>query len=316
MTWVIVLVVFLIFLGLIKFTQDDSTEFENENTKIAIDYSFGNDVIKRSKELLEKGEFEKAKDEFFLMNSDLLTQAIDCICLNGEEETLLKWQTFNPDLELPKLFLGAFYLHQAWISRGYQKGYELNDSQVLGFVEYLGEAERYLSKIKSSPSIILEAKSRLIRVYMGQSKYEKAEEAFEYCFDQNPEHTWSYLHLIELIQPKWGGSTALVKSYLDRFSPNSLQYRISSLKLIWDSFTWENNVFGGSMIELNDFAFETAKGIHEEIKVKPPKSIHKFVLFNYMEVIFQELGYQDLAKHYEKLRANYLTLYPYGIVMH
>jgi tetratricopeptide (TPR) repeat protein len=169
-----------------------------------------------------------------------------------------------------------------------------------------------LSINKNSP-FIEEANSRLVRHYMGEGNLEKSKEYFKKTIALNNENIWVYIHYSEVIQPKWGGNLKDIKDLLNNLPKRKLIKQIISLKLALDSYISNENYFGGTMEELDNIANQLLVEIDRQVTKSPPISIHRYIVYNYLFALAEELKNNPLQfKNYQKMN-EFFTLYPYGI---
>lgn len=86
------------------------------------------------------------------------------------------------------------------------------------------------------------------------------------------------------------------------------------LKLVSDSMLLEDNYFDDRTENIREFALESIRAIDEALESQNPASIHRYVLYNYMEAVAGTLNEKELRKKYISLVDGNQTIYPYGWV--
>lgn len=278
-------------------------------------YSFGRKDINATALFIQNKKFRQAETMLEQFNSDDLTQAIDHIALSSTEKQLRKYFDVSNGSHTASLLLGAWYLHNAWRIRGHKAASELKEKQIKGYIGNLTLSAPLLQSATGSNWIAAEAHSRLIRVDMGLSDADSAEENFKEAIKADKEHLWSYIHYSECIQPKWGGSIEKVQQLLNVLPDNYLIKNTVRLKLLYDSYLLNENYFnlGDSPEEVHTFISDVLISLDAEISENPPESIQRYVLYGYIYLL-STVANKDITKKYKKLVGTNLTLYPFGII--
>ena len=238
---------------------------------------------------------------------------IDHLALSIKGKKLKAWQeTENTDFS--KLTLGVFYLNQAWIVRGNNLSDEVSDDKTVSFNNYLHLSKSIFSLISENSVYEAELYSRKIRLHMGLNDNETGYSYFKKVSQKYPDLIGAFIHYSELIQPKWGGSIDEVVNFKEGLPDNFLIKSIIELKLIMDAIVINDNYFVKYNEDLNDFAIEKILKIDKELLTNDLTSIHKYILYNYMEAISNNTNRRDLRTKYLKLVDGNYTIYPYGLI--
>lgn len=306
----------LLLIILFKSCSSESNREKSAETKIKKEneyYSFGLISALNTKKLIIKNKYHEAETLIKSLNSDDLTQVLDYIALSSNETVLLNWLNESKNPNIPNLFLGVFYNHQAWRARTHSWAKDVSEERILSFIEYQKKSiNNFLSIEKNSP-FIEETNSRLVRHYMGEGSLKKSKEHFKKTIALNNENIWVYIHYCEVIQPKWGGNLKDIKDLLNNLPKRKLIKQIVSLKLALDSYISNENYFGGTMDELDNIANQLLVEIDKQVTESPPRSIHRYIVYNYLFALAEELKNNPLQfKNYQKMN-EFFTLYPYGI---
>jgi hypothetical protein len=284
--------------------------------KPQVDYSFGLLQAKDCLLMLKKEEFDQAEAELLQLDPNDLTQTLDYLGLNLKKETFERWLERNKNSDMSKLAIGVFYLHEAWKARGYKRGHQMSQKQGELFAGYLETSRGYLSEISANFSFVAEAYWRILRTYMGIGETESAQQYYLKSKEANASLVWNYVQYSSAAQPKWGGYLELIEDLVDDLpSDRLIQYAVR-LKLMLESIGESDNLFGGSMEELWQEAKVYVEKVDTDLDNEPLVSVHKYLVYNYMYLLANELKMKSVSKKYYKLTDGYYTLLPHGIMLH
>lgn len=288
---------------------------KNKFKNVKNNYSFGLQEAKDCANALQQKKYETVERLLSQCNADNLSVCIDYLALTFDELTLLDWHESSNNKSFSQLVLGAYYNHQAWIVRTNEYAEEVTEADAVGFFEYAEKSIPFYEEACKNNSIAAETHARMIRHYMGTNEMDQVDLHFAKAIALDNNHIWAHVHYAEAIQPKWGGTSeklnAFIKSYA---SKPTLLKQILDLKLMVDAGLAEENYFGGTMEELIVNAKILLEATDKEISENPPQSIHKYILFNYLFSLSNELKNTKLGKKYFAKMEGYYTLYPFGIV--
>ncbi|MGH1339513.1 MAG: hypothetical protein ACRBFS_25575 [Aureispira sp.] len=280
----------------------------------AVDYSFGDEHIRAVQDQVLRGEYEEMRENCTTKTSDWLTQMVDALALNIPEEYLQNWLAKAKEKELPTLVLGAYYSHKAWVVRGYSYANDIGEEEILSFDDYQDKAIELLTTIQENKTLLVDAAARLIRIYMGKSNMELVEHYFLQCQELDRNHLWSYIHYSEAVQPKWLGSLEALEKFMIELPNRQLIQQIIALKMMNDSFLANQNYVDKESSDLKQIASRLLQKINQEVDESTPSTVQKYVLYNYIAFLSDEIGNQQLLEKYGKRMKNNYTLYPAGIV--
>lgn len=279
-----------------------------------VDYSFGLEEPKKAKKLLNEEKYEELETLVSTLNTDILTVTIDYLALNVNTEIFTKWEAKAANKDLPLLSFGVHYLHKAWIERSHATANNVSDNQAALFFNYQDLSIDKLKNVNEKSGYFFECCSRLIRLNTGLGLYDDVQEYFEKCISINPSALWPYIHYCEAIEPKWIGENNKIIFFHKNLPNIDIIQQVINLKITLDSFTMEENYFGGNINELKNYAKEIVAKIDNEINSKPLTSPNKYIVYGYMYLIANEIGNSNLQNKYDKLINGYYTLYPFGIM--
>ena len=277
------------------------------------DYSFGLRESLIIKQQLDKKEYGQVEELLSKLDSDNLSHVVDHLSLNTKESELIKWYDSKNQSDAASLVLGVFYAHKGWWCRGHGVASEVTEEGALGFLDYESKAEGILTKISGNKLYVAEAHCRLIRVYMSLGDREQMLQSFNKCVSLDPLKVWAYVHKLEAIEPKWGGSKEEVSELLNQLPDSKLISDIVNMKLLGDSFTWEEWLADDENINVVEEAKSRIRSIDRELTSSPHQSILRFMVYGYIVNLSQNTGDKDLLNKYAGKMENHYTLYPFGM---
>ena len=277
------------------------------------DYTLELQSAEEAATFIKEGQYRKAEALVEKQELNDVTQIVDHLALSLEEKELLNWNQSQPS-DLSKLSLAVYYLHIAWISRSHKLASSVSNKAAEAFFHYLQLAEETFSPVPEGSFYYPEVESRKIRLYMSVDEKDWADHHFSHVTSTHPDLLWPYIHYAELIQPKWGNSLEELLTFYEALPNNFLIKSIVELKLIWDSFVMDANYFHRFQPNLKAYALKKITEIDQAIEAKPPQSVHKFILYNYMEAIADHIGMKTIEKKYKALKNNHNTIYPHGLL--
>lgn len=277
------------------------------------DYSLGLKAAQEIRQSVRNKDYTKAENQFSTQDLNDTSQIVDHLALSMKEEELKAWGV-SENSDISALCLGVFYLHMAWIERSHKLAKNVSGESADAFSHYLTLCERTFDEISVDSQWKPELESRLIRLYMSTGDMDLAMESFHRVNQQHPDFIWPYLHYAELIQPKWGGTIENVMAFYDSLPDDFLIHSLVELKLINDAIVIEENYFSKYTHDITDFASQKTDEIDNALNSIRLQSIHKYILYNYLEALTFQTGNERLRKKYTKLKGDHETIYPYGLM--
>ncbi len=277
------------------------------------DYSLGLKAAQEIQQSVRNKDYTKAENQFSTQDLNDASQIVDHLALYMKEEELKAWRV-SENNDLSALCLGVFYLHMAWIKRSHKLAKNVSGESVDAFFHYLTLCEQTFDEISVDSEWKPELESRLIRLHMSTGDMDLAMESFYRVNQEHPDFIWPYLHYAELIQPKWGGTIENVMAFYDNLRDDFLIHSLVELKLINDAIVIEENYFSKYTHDITDFASQKTDEIDNALNSIKLQSVHKYILYNYMEALTFQTDNERLLKKYTKLKGDHETIYPYGLV--
>ena len=166
------------------------------------DLSFGLIDTLNVKALLQQKQWEQFEAEALALTTDNFTRLLDGLCLTATYSSLLAGYQQSGSSELQHLVAGTHATFLAWQARSAAYGRELSQQQKEGFATFLNEAYEHLNRPFTTSLLRAEAAARLVRVAMGLSEPELAQESFAYCLETEPTHLQGHLFYFNVRTPK------------------------------------------------------------------------------------------------------------------
>ncbi len=288
--------------------------FSKRNKSNRRNYSLG---LKTAEDIainIQTGDYDTADSTIRSADYNDITQIVDHVALSLSKETLQKWSTASAS-DFSKICLGVFYLHQAWIERSHSFGKDVYQKKANLFFENLELSVETFSEISETSQFYPEVLSRKIRLQMSLGNSDDATACFNEVSGKYPELIDPYIHYAEMIQPKWGGTLKSIETFVQNLPDDYLIRSIVELKLIHDSLIMDDNYFVFQTKNLIEFAQEKIRAIDNKLSSNTMRTVHRYILYNYMESVAHSVNDKSLLKKYGTLSANKQTLYPHGLVV-
>ena len=280
-----------------------------------MDYSLGSQNVRNTKIYLQNKDYNRVETHISSLKADELSQTVDYIALSFSEDDLSKWLANSKNTDIPNLFLGVYYDFQGWKVRSHETANKVSNRQFADFHTYQEKAMEQFYNVSESGDFIAETHNRLIRVCKALGRTESAAEHFQKAIAIDQNLLAAYLNYAEMIQPKWGGNNQLIDDLLKQLPDNQLIKQTVQLKLTWDALLMNENYFGGTVEELKQIAKETISKIHKSISLNEPKSIQKYIAFNYLFFIAHEFNNEKLTAEYFNKVEGFPVIYTHGVAI-
>jgi hypothetical protein len=279
-----------------------------------VDYSFGLKEARTARQLLSRKQYDQLEKLLRSLPPDTLTQTLDHLALSSDEQDIADWLSKGADKTAAHLLYGIYFGHQAWIARSHKPAEDVSEDAADRFYTCLDKSQKHLLVVGDQSYLSAEAYSRLIRIYMGEGEPGKVDAYFKRAIAKDNVMLWPYIHYAEAIQPKWGGTVEQVKAFYNSLPDVPLIRQVIKLKLIWDSYTAGENYMADTRAELDHIAALTITEIDREISENPSTSVHRYIVYNYLMVLADELNDNVIKKDNRSRMKEYYTLYPFGII--
>lgn len=198
----------------------------------ARDPSFGLLTTLGIEELLRQQNWEQLESVAASLAPDDLTRLLDGLCLtDAHAQALASYQQVGTS-DLRHLVAGVHATHVAWQIRGGAYAKYLGQQQIEGFQNHLGEAQQHLAQVSGPATYRAEAAARTVRVAMGLSEPEQAQQAFWRCQELVPDHLQAHLFYFNLLTPKWFGSEDALEDLVADASTPALHQLLEAMHLV------------------------------------------------------------------------------------
>gem|GEM_PF-1689498 len=299
----------LLFIGAVSFFIRN---YLKRSPSLKVDYSFGNANLLALEVAVRAKQFKEAEVLIRSFEVNMRTLAIDHLALTCTTLELQSWVTSNGGTGYDGLALATHYGLLNWAFEQTKTFANATKTEQKAFTFNSENGRQHLDLVENSRSYFFEKQLRLIRLKMITGEIDAAWNHFIAATNQEPDTFFPYLYAAECIQPKWGGDLNRIQKLIAML-PELPEVRMCvMLKLIQDSFSQEENLFGGTMDDLVTFATEQLALIDNELSKEVPDSGIKYYIYNYVIVTSERLGNKVLKQKYIQLAQGYTTLFPYG----
>lgn len=278
--------------------------------------AFGLPQVQEVNQFIENEDFNAIAALYMSLNSDEKSLLLDGVARNDNNIDLLhKWHSLQPEEWIANLFAGEAYAFVAWRERTGQDAEYLTDSQIEGFFENLEQANTCLSKANLLKPKEAEIYARLIRVKMGLSEKEKAQNCFDTLVSIEPNHLCGHLFMVNLLAPKWLGSFEEMKTFASQFeSPqkNDLRY-VVFMHFAMQHFvdlSYKNENTAEKIFKKT--YHNTIKKAYQQFEIPSIPSLHRYYLHNYFSYLFYLLDENKLRNKEIDLVGNHISLFPWA----
>lgn len=287
---------------------------KNKNKTFKKDYHFGLPSAIQAGKALQAKKYDEVNQILASAELNDRSQIVDHLALSSDEKELQAWMEASNNDE-SKLILGTYYLHQAWVARSHAYAENVSEANANRFFELLQQSQFMFERMDDSETYEAEQWSRRIRLNMSQEEPEFARDLFESVSQKYPTLVWPYIHYAELIQPKWVGSVEEVEAFYAQLPSDFLIHSIIELKLLVDGLQMGENYFSKQNEDLMALAGQRLVEIDAAINSQRLDSVHKYILFGYMERLSDSVGNPALREKYLKRIQTNFALYPYGLMV-
>lgn len=260
-------------------------------TTPAQDLSFGLIDALSIKVLLQQKQWKQFENVALTLTTDDFTRLLDGLCLAATYSDLLASYQQSGSSELRHLVAGTHATFLAWQARSALYGRHLSQKQKEGFATYLNEAYEHLNRPFTTSLLRAEAAARLVRVAMGLSEPELAQESFAYCLETVPTHLQGHLFYFNVCTPKWFGSEDALEEYVDQAPTVELRELLQTMYLV----ELHQEISDSAAIVKQKFRNENGRRIAHLITLQPlpATSLYAIYLNNYLAGLHHALGQFD-----------------------
>lgn len=277
--------------------------------------AFGLPEVAKVTQLLKNQDFDAIITLYTSLKNDEKSLLLDGVTADEQNlNLLLQWQNQQSEEWVANLFSGVAYTIVAWNERTGQYAKYLNDNQIRGFFENLEQANSCLFMAKSLAPNEAETYARFIRVYMGMSEKEMAQDSFDKLVSIDPTHLGGHLYMVNLLAEKWLGSFEESKAFASQFeSPQKNDLRF----VVFMHFAMQHFV---DLSEENEYTAEkifkktyrkTIKKAYQQFDIPNIPSLQRYYLHNYFSYHFYLLDENNLKNKEIDLVGNHVSLFPW-----
>ncbi|MGI4736662.1 MAG: hypothetical protein ACRYG7_15930 [Janthinobacterium lividum] len=273
------------------------------------DLSFGLVDTLNIKPLLQQKQWSQFESIANALPADDFTRLLDGLCLTPTYGTLLANYKQSGSSELRYLISGTHATFLAWQARSAVYGRELSQQQIEGFAAFLQEAYEHFNRPFTTALLRAEAAARLVRVAMGLSEPELAQEAFAHCLETNPTHLQAHLFYFNVCTPKWFGSEDTLEDFVDQAPTAGLRELLQAMYLI----ELYQEISDSSAIVKQKFRNDNGRRLDYTLALhpRPATSLYNIYLDNYLAGLHHALSQFDQRNIFLKELGLATTNYPW-----
>ncbi|WP_133655826.1 hypothetical protein [Hymenobacter sp. UV11] len=239
-----------------------------------------------------------------------MTRLLDGLCLTDTYADGLAAYQRAGQSDLRRLVAGVHATHVAWQIRGGAYAKYVGKAQAEGFHKHLEDAFDWLNEPFATPSYEAERAARIVRVAMGMSEPNLAQEAFEHAIQLVPDHLQAHLFYFNVLTPKWFGDEEKLEQFVDVAAASALQPLLQTMYAV----ELLNNADDGTEIVKQQVRNELAPRLKTLARYTPlPNDTLYAVYFNnYLAGLCHALGQLPTRNTYLEVLSNRITYYPWA----
>lgn len=265
------------------------------NTKTV---AFGMLEVQKVGQWLQQNKYDEVAACYQKLENNDKSLLLEGVTLNATYvDDAIVWQSKEPNNYLANLFSGSALTFKAWESRTALLAEHVTEEQAEGFYHYLEQAYEHLAKATNLNPSEPEAHARLIRVFMGFSEKEKAQESFDTLVSLDSNHLAGHMFMVNLLAEKWLGSDEEMKEFAVKYAnqnENPLLYTVYLMFAVQ------------SFIDLADKDYTVAEerfkwkyeanimAIYKKANISSITSLQRYHLHNYFSYLFYVLSNKKL----------------------
>lgn len=275
------------------------------------DLSFGLIASTGADALLRQKQWPQFEELLSAQPTEGLTRLLDGLCLTTQHASMLQQYQESGESDLRHLVAGVHDTFLAWEARSGAAAQHVTEGQARGFEHYLGLAHEHLSRPFATATLQAEAYARLIRVLMGLSEPQEAQEAFFACRELVPDHLLGHMNYFKLCAPRWFGDAEVLAEFVDEAPGPELWQLLQANFLVerYSDFESENAATAKGQLRR-----EYAARIDElSPKLQPMTGSSLIAVYynNYVGCLHHVLGQLDERNRYLHELGSYITPNPW-----
>ena len=278
--------------------------------------AFGLPQVNMVKHLLKNHQYDAIIDIYNALKNDERTLLLDGISLQENTiDLVFQWYEKQSEDWLANLFVGVAYTFVAWKERSSRDAKYVSRSQFRGFRENLIEANNCLSKSIALKADEAETYARLIRVNMGLSNKEAAQNHFQTLCTLDAYHLGGHMFMANLLAPKWLGSFEEMKNFAEQFCPaqnNDLRYVVFLMFAVQNFVDLcDENEYTAEKIFIKEYKKRILQD-YSQFDISKISSLQRYHLHNYFSYLFLMLGKNKLRNKEIDLIGDHVSFFPWA----
>ncbi|GAB2854084.1 tetratricopeptide repeat protein [Hymenobacter ruber] len=277
------------------------------------DVSFGLIANTGVEAMLQQRQWTLFEATLDALSTEDLTRLLDGLCLTPRYATVLQQYQSSGDSDLRHLTAGVHDTFLAWESRGKAAAKYVTEGQVKGFEHYLAQANQHLSRAFATSRFQAEAYARLIRVLMGMSEPQEAQQAFHDCIELVPDHLLGHMNYFKLAAPRWFGDAEVLAEFADGAPQPELRRLLQANFLVerYSDFGYEEQI-GSAKDALHKEYQDRIDQLLPELKSIAAASLLAIYFNNYAACLYHVLGQSEERNLFLRELGSKITYYPWA----
>ncbi|MFK7935378.1 MAG: hypothetical protein AB8G22_17825 [Saprospiraceae bacterium] len=278
--------------------------------------AFGLPQVQQVRQLLATRNYAAIQSLYESLKNDERSLLVEGVAHHEDTiEQVLAWHRQEEESWLANLFAGVAYTFIAWRERTAQYAEYLTDEQIEGFSDNILAAKRLLTIASRMQPDEAEIYARLIRVNMGVSEKEEAEECFETLVSLDPNHLMGHMNMVRLLAPKWLGSMEEMRDFAYQFQhpqKDDLRYTVYLIFLVENFLALvDQDVYTAEKIFKKAYK-KTVKTTYTQFDVPNIPSLERYHLHNYFSYVLYLLDENKSRDQEIDLVGEHLTYIPWA----
>ena len=286
--------------------------FSHSTAPNTTDLSFGLLEQTAVKLLLRQKQWAQLEARVAQLSEEELTRLLDGLCLTDRYTLPLSQYLQAGTSDLRRLVAGIQQSFLAWQARGMGGGSSLTEKQIQGFLQHLHKAQEYLSHTFSSPQLQAEAYARLIRVEMGLSAADAAQQAFYACRELAPHHLLGHMHYFKLASPRWLGDQEILAEFVDE-APTAELHGLLQANFLVEMYS---DLYNENTLTAKQELLQAHQNrINQLLPGTAPLDNNTLLAIyynNYFACLNHILGYSDVRNAFLAALEGHITFYPWA----
>jgi len=269
-----------------------------KNTPNTKTLAFGMPEVPQVGQWLQQNKYDEVVACYQSMTNDDKSLLLEGVTLyETYVDDAIAWQSKEPENYFANLFSGSALTFKAWEARTAQRAKDVTEEQARGFYHYLEQAYEHLAKATNLNPSEPETYARLIRVFMGFSEKEQAQQCFDTMVSLDKNHLAGHMFMVNLLAPKWLGSYDEMKDFAVKCANQNESTLLYTVYLMFAVQTFVDLAEKDYMVAEERFKWKFEANImnlYKKSDIANIPSLQRYHLHNYFSYLFFIVGDKKL----------------------